>query len=374
MRRSSQICLLAIALVVLASACKDGQGPSSQIVDAGNSSDAEIYCSGCNPATQACCDADQKCDQLISSDDPFLGSTACVPDGTARDGEPCAFGEAGAGGYNNCEAGLTCLDGICKDICVAFIPDSCRQPGDAFGTGEYCGLHPDLFSNLIGVCSPACDPTNDTVMDGTVTSTDCGAMQSCWIQESNGATVCVNHLIQASESTQNRECVSYDDSCCAAGFSSLIPSPLASEPSRRNTCARHCSPVRSHAGDFANDQGAAGKCTDEALDLVGGRNGESSQHQCRFIQSFAEAYEAFPIEVGMCVPTLPTAGGSWGNCRDLDWDGIKAVWAAAVATGQDPQQAYEDFCVDPLTLKTEEHCLGLEHGCISLAERNAGLP
>jgi hypothetical protein len=108
-----------------------------------------------------------------------------------------------------------------------------------------------------------------------------------------------------------------------------------------------------------------------------GTNGDEGEYQCRFVQSFYEAASAADESLGMCVPVNPIAGGTWSDCRDFDWDAIKAVWNDAIAAEMDPQLAFNNFCLvnpsDPENSEFNNQCVGLSRGCISLSERAAGL-
>ena len=94
--RRGMILMASLAVVALAACGGNGGGGG----DGGSTA-------VCNPVTQAGCEAGEKCAQLVQSDDPFLASTACVPDGSVTDGGACTRGAAGqATGYDDCVAGF----------------------------------------------------------------------------------------------------------------------------------------------------------------------------------------------------------------------------------------------------------------------------
>ena len=76
----------------------------------------------------------------------------------------------------------------------------------------------------------------------------------------------------------------------------------------------------------------------------------------------------------MCVPVSPLSGGSWGDCSQLDWQGIKSIWSEASALGEDGLQAVNDFCLDPQSSGILDHCVGMFRGCLSLAEIEQAMP
>lgn len=124
--------------------------------------------------------------------------------------------------------------------------------------------------------------------------------------------------------------------------------------------------------------GVDGNCAPAALAAVGGTGQELGEHQCRFIQSFSDSSSAADDSLGMCVPVNPIAGGTWSDCRDFDWEAIKSVWSTAIADGSDPQTAFNNFCLttpsDPDNSPLTDICIGLSRGCISLQDKEAGLP
>lgn len=165
----------------------------------------------CNPVTQAGCSIGEKCAQVVQSDNPFLAQTTCVPNGNVSEGGACTQGEAGATGLDDCLAGLDCLGGICSPICNVGPPDSCRSGLEAFDEGPYCTLFADLFSDDIGLCVPACGPTNDTVTGGAAVNNDCGAGNGCYLNATRGVAACASEPAPAAGVTQNQDCYCLED-------------------------------------------------------------------------------------------------------------------------------------------------------------------
>ena len=119
------------------------------------------------------------------------------------------------------------------------------------------------------------------------------------------------------------------------------------------------------------------KCSPGALDALGGTGGVASEHQCRFVQSLYETPGVISEQVGLCVPVTNASGGSFGDCRLLDWDGIKTALAEAQSRGLEQQEALDEFCLvnpeDPVSSPVKDICRGLYRGCLSLQEMEAGL-
>ena len=79
----------------------------------------------CDPVADTGCSKDEKCAVLITSDDPLLVRTTCVPEGSVSIGGECEFGNSGEEtGFDDCEGGSLCSGGVCVEICTAS-PDSC---------------------------------------------------------------------------------------------------------------------------------------------------------------------------------------------------------------------------------------------------------
>jgi hypothetical protein len=138
-----------MVVVVLAVGCGNGSGGAHDAAPRGTSDAAAPVIDGappvdasepvfdagldggvagaCNPITQQGCDAGEKCSWLVVQEDPFLGRTDCVPDGTVAVGGACTEGPPGeTTGYDDCAAGSLCIAGMCKTIC-SIEPDSLEE-------------------------------------------------------------------------------------------------------------------------------------------------------------------------------------------------------------------------------------------------------
>jgi len=336
----------------------------------------------CNPANNVGCGTGEKCGQLTESEDPYLTTTRCLPDGTVGEGEACIQGEAGAAtGFDNCVGGLDCNNGICKAICDLGPPDGCRSESEAFGEGFYCQSYNDVFSDNVGLCEPACHPLDESVVDGVVSNGSCSDGTVCTLNSSSGTSACIESYSSAAEQTQNEGCFGPPSGgCyrtgCASGFAPLLNNTPTD--ASETHCARYCSPANTHAGAGANAEGNEQRCGGEALTLLGGTGDVPGSHQCRFVQSFYANSADTPAEVGMCVPVIAENGESWGDCELLDWDGIRQAWNDALIAGTSPEEAFNEHCLvtpgSPATSATRDICLGFSKGCLSLAEIALGLP
>lgn len=367
--------LVLTALCALAfGACGDDGGGDTGIVvtpDGGTGDGDGGTTAACNPVTQAGCEAGQKCAQLVASDEPFLASTACVPDGTVTDGGACMRGEAGPNGYDDCVAGYDCLRGECVQICTSAGGDTCRAtPDPGFGEGSYCTLYADLFSDEIGLCVPGCNPTDDAIVTDNVVNAKCGEGNGCYLNIGRGVAACAGTPEGAVGVAQNEDCYGpAAGSCylngCDSGYSPILPNAVG-EAATTNTCSRYCTPVDTFIGSNADADGAASKCETGAL-VAAGSGAQAIVHECRFIQSlYGEPLD--PASQGMCVPIDP-----WYNCGGTyDFTGMSdAVLNAADMAAANT--AFNIFCYGeaepPDTAEILAKCDGLGFGCTSLATR-----
>lgn len=333
----------------------------------------------CDLITSAGCESGEKCAEIIESVAPFVSRTSCVPNGAVPTGGECNQCEEGRTGYDNCSSGNSCFNGRCREICQSGPPDTCRSEGEPVSEGSYC-MRPFGFDE-VGVCISTCSPTETMTIEGAVLHNECAEDEGCYLNASRGTASCAAEVQEAESQTQNEDCFGPTfGGCylngCASGFDGLL-SDRPEDPTGTH-CARYCSPANAHSAEQSDVQGLSGQCETAALDLLGGTNGVAQEHQCRFVQSFSSDTELVSEGVGMCVPTTPAGGGSWGDCRAFDWDGLKAAWNAAIAAGGSTSDAFGEFCLEdpssPDTSDIRARCLGYFRGCISLAEKAAGLP
>ena len=359
--------LASIALFWVLSGCVPGQGPGTPAghQDAGGPG-IDILAETCNPAAQSGCELGEKCASLVEQVHPLLSRTDCVPAGKRALGQACARGPEGPDGYDDCAAGLSCLDGLCAAICKTEPVDTCRAAREGFGEGSYCTVFANLFSETTGLCVPGCDPADDE---------SCEHGFGCYLNADRGVASCAAVPPAARSLAQNAECHGPASGDCFVNGCSPGHSPLLANKTTNADaalCSRYCTPAESHAGSTGEVAGAFGNCSDLSLAQSGGTGGNASPHQCRFLQSFYDNTDSLPVDLGMCVPVQPLAGGTWSDCREFDWDGIGQRWHTAVLEGSDPVAAFRAHCLatpaDPSRSAVFDHCLGLFRGCVSLGE------
>ena len=313
----------------------DGDDGTPVFPDAGDPGSAT-----CNPVSQQGCDAGEKCTWVVVSEDPFLGRTDCVADGTVEVGGACTEGEAGeATGFDDCVGGALCMNGICREIC-SFNPQSC---GEGFTCASYENTFEDDTNQNTGVCDPTCNPVTQ----------DCDEGFGCYLQLSTGVGSCAGVPAEAAELEQNDPCLSPNGgmSCylngCNMGFAST-PAWLDGEMPH---CTAYCTPVSTYIADPDGDgtgdlQGTAVGEGDYTC-ATGGRVGAITGQQCRFFQSipFSDGYPDYiNPEFGFCASAESEL---WGDCTDYSEERLAKLYDAAEAemagTGN---AAYQAHCME----------------------------
>ncbi len=357
-----QVALVAMVLV----GCMPGQTSTAGNDPDAGSGDARWESSNCDPVLQTGCQSGEKCGALVQSANPRLVTTSCVPAGTRLEGESCERGPEGDQGYDDCAPGLSCLDSVCATICSRDPEDSCRNASEASGAGSYCTVFADLFDESTGLCVPGCDPADDNA---------CDEGYGCYMDAERGVAACALVPPAASDLAQNSDCYGPASGHCYLNGCSAGHTPLLSNKTSdadASLCARYCTPEQSFQGSDQAVTGIHGQCESFALSQSGGTNGNNSPHQCRFVQTFYDNTEGLPASLGMCVPVHPLSGGSWGDCSDFDWVGIRSRWDAAILEGSDPVAAFRNHCLespaDPNNSPVLDRCIGLFRGCVSLSE------
>lgn len=135
--------------------CLVACGDSQTIVDGRVVDDVAVEGgSSCNPVTQGGCGEGQKC-TLIED-----GAT-CSSDGTLASGTVCNVDD------DQCVRGTGCVEGYCREYCVASRCDTAPEYRCESGL---------CTSHAITTCSVACDPLSPT----------CGSGQECYLPFSGG--------------------------------------------------------------------------------------------------------------------------------------------------------------------------------------------
>ncbi|HEU5060991.1 MAG TPA: hypothetical protein VFU21_30885 [Kofleriaceae bacterium] len=263
----------------------------------------------CNPLRQTGCQAGEKCAWLVLQEDPFLGVTDCVPDGTVEIGGECAEGPPGeTTGYDDCAAGGDCIGGRCHAICT-LDADSCCE---GFACSEYASVFNDDDTFNTGVCDQRCDPVaQDCAFEG----------EGCYLRLFDGVATCSRPAAGAEDRTQGDPCVSSGGSTCflngcAEGYGGFLFTASA----QPRDCTAFCTPVDTYLVDPDGD-GTGSLVT--GADADGAAPADCSEarigianHQCRFFQSFfidmnGAWIDYVPDAYGFCAPRNAT----FGNCN-----------------------------------------------------------
>lgn len=314
----------------------------------------------CNPVTQQGCADGEKCSWLVVQEEPFLGRTDCVPDGTVEVGGACTEGTAGEEtGFDDCAAGALCIAGTCRTICN-IDPDSCAE---GFACSSYTQTFSDDPMENLGVCDPTCDPVaQDCELD----------TQGCYLQLFNGKATCANVAMGAEELMQGDTCLNDGSRCylngCAEGYGAF----LYAGDSVPRQCTAFCAPVDTYIPDpegtgegmFTGDpQGDA-----EIADCTGARVDNTTGMQCRFFQSFfvdmnSNYLDYIPAAYGFCTPRT---ADTFGDCRYFSEEWFFAQYNEFIGGGGTPEG-----WGDELTQLCDMRTGGCASGCAKLETLDA---
>ncbi len=182
--RRSILGVLVLTIVVVGaggqSAC-DRDDDDDVPID-GSRSDPPIHEVLCDPLGSPGgqgCNVGQKCAWVVVTETPdHVGVIRCVPDGVVTLGGACTVGSPGeTSGFDDCQAGGVCVDGVCKDTC------GFGGAGyEACAAGLSCTRYGGLWANgddapLYGACNPTCNPVAQLLADGS----SCGVGQGCYL-------------------------------------------------------------------------------------------------------------------------------------------------------------------------------------------------
>jgi hypothetical protein len=313
----------------------------------------------CNPLTHEGCAADQKCAWLVVDDDPFLGRTDCVPDGTVAIGETCTEGDPGeTTGYDDCARGGICTSDRCHAVCN-YDSDSCCQ---GFACSFYSGMFSDDTADNTGQCDQLCDPVaQDCAFEG----------EGCYLQLSSGKATCARPAAGAEELTQGETCVNGGGLCflngCAEGYGAFL---YAGTGVPRD-CTAFCSPVDTYIvdpdGDGTGELVAGGDADGAApTDCSEARIGFPG-HQCRFFQSYfvdqnSEYLDYVSDTYGFCAPR----GRAFGNCKRYSEEWFYEEYNQFIEGGGTPEDWYLE--IEALCDATPARCA---FGCMKVATKDA---
>ncbi len=215
-------------------ACGGGDSDDVTPLPDANTNNPDASSGACNPLSppgQQGCLTGQKCTWVTVQDTPDrLGRVACVADGTVALGGACTVGAAGeTTGFDDCQAGLFCINAECRDIC--------GLQGQANGTcetGYNCTRYADTFANgdddpAYGVCNPGCNPITQI---RTGTTTGCGANMGCYMLVSQTESIAV----------------------CAGAGDDMVNTDIA-PPVYANSCVPGAQPRRKDPGSQTSECG-----------------------------------------------------------------------------------------------------------------------
>lgn len=215
----------------------------------------------CDPISHEGCAVSEKCSILVESESPYRATVRCVPEGNQVVGGLCGFNEPGPDGFDNCQAGSVCLDGLCTPVC-ALAGDDC--------TGEQaCIAHGGVFDGRdVGLCTALCAPT---------AADSCAPGQGCYLALGTGQSTC--HA--AGSLGQGEVCTYIDD--CGEGLGCV----LLGADGASTLCTAFCDP--------ATGVTASGQTCVQAL------GGQAGAPACIAINRFYSDTPAVSNQVGMCL-------------------------------------------------------------------------
>ena len=190
----------------------------------------------CNPVAQTGCDPCEKCALVRDAQNPDRWRAYCRTDGSVPRGGACTADETT--GLDDCEAGLTCANAACAEICTV-APNSCP-------TGEQCNVIAGIADLPdVGYCEPNCDPLQSPH--------DCPDGEACYVVVSQGTAMC---MYIAGEDTQGVACEYLN--ICAAGYGCVLISAPPDPPGL--DCAFICDALASGGPTCADGPGATYTC------------------------------------------------------------------------------------------------------------------
>jgi hypothetical protein len=214
----------------------------------------------CEPLTNAGCAVAEKCSILVESESPYSTVVTCVPSGNVQVGGLCGFGAPGPRGFDNCQPGGFCLDGMCTPICAL---------GGAGCTGadQACIAHAGVFEDRgLGLCTRLCEPLD---------AASCAPEQGCYLSLGTGQATC-----HGAGSLDQGDVCTYIDAC-APGLGCV----LLDADGQRTLCTALCDPATAVT--------ASGQTCAQVLGM-----GEPA---CVAINRFYGDTPDVPDDIGMCV-------------------------------------------------------------------------
>lgn len=247
----------------------------------GHGEDPAPGAGACDPLAQDGCDVGEKCSVRVDSEVPYMTTVTCVPNGNAPVGGLCGFGEPGERGYDTCQAGSFCLEGVCTPVCA---------PGAGGCAGETCIEYGGIFEgDGLGLCTPLCEP---------VAAEGCALEQGCYLRLDTGLATCHG----AGDLGQGEACAYID--ACERGLGCVLLAP----DQQSTVCAAFCDPT---TGVTAS----GGSCA-EAL------GPDAGAPACAAIGAFYQDAPEVPAGVGMCL-----------DCGIAEYAGLSVCGGAGAVAG-----------------------------------------
>ncbi len=263
----------------------DAHVEDATIEDATTEDAAQPSCS--NPVVNTC-GADLKCAFIVDDPSPTTVHIGCVSEGSVGLDQPCTLDSLT--GYDDCLAGLFCLEGQCAEICSRS-PDSCPE-------SQLCAYQGVLGSATFGTCEPYCDVLNQ----------DCEGGDGCYFVSNFNATQCLLPTAEdfgsdcaeltGSPGVQG-DCCSYINSC-AVGLGCIGRSADLSG----QVCAAFCDPT---------DTIGSSDCTSTA----------GAGHYCVSLNRFYSDLNHVEDHVGLCIDEAIWGPATcFNDVQDSDEDGV----------------------------------------------------
>jgi hypothetical protein len=208
--------------------------------------------SSCDPVAQTGCTAGEKCTAVVSEQDGSLRRTTCVANGNRLEGQQCTSDPDN--GFDNCVAGLFCVQGTCQPVCEvgADVP------------GCFCSQFAGVFDDRegVGVCQPTCN----------VLAQDCPSGENCYLKPTAAQSFCA---APAAEVGRQGDPCNFVNSC-DTGHACVLPDQTATHLQ----CAFMCDAT-----------GGPPSCAD----------GPGSEFTCVQMNEFFADVDGVEDRIGLCV-------------------------------------------------------------------------
>ena len=269
----------------------------------------------CNLVTQEGCPSGKRCGWI--SDSASHGAPGCVPIGDVAALQTCGRGVPGVStGYDDCQAGLVCVNSECRAACRA---GTC---GPGFACQGYSGL--DDGSGNLGVCEPTCDPVTQTRSFDEAAA--CGSpnpatpTRGCYGVPGTASQPTQFTCAPAVNATKTHRVAAADATgtvflnSCAPGYAPLL---VRSSTDLTPVCIAFCAPHESYSGSTELIQGVPPH-------TCPARGATAPTEECRylwFLEDRAAPLSPYSNTVGFCLdPTFYPPAPSCATLPNTDTD------------------------------------------------------